>query len=33
VTVKDVGHFELIVPATPAYAQVRAAIREALAAP
>jgi acetyl esterase/lipase len=32
VTVRDAGHFELIVPTTAAYNQVRAAIREALAA-
>jgi acetyl esterase/lipase len=31
VTVKDAGHFELIVPTTPAYGQVREAIRAALA--
>jgi acetyl esterase/lipase len=32
VTVRDAGHFELVVPTSPAYSQVRAAIREALAA-
>jgi acetyl esterase/lipase len=31
VTVKDAGHFELIVPTTPAYGQVREALRAALA--
>jgi acetyl esterase/lipase len=30
VTVADAGHFELIVPTTPAYSQVREAIRAAL---
>jgi acetyl esterase/lipase len=33
VMVRDAGHFELIVPTTPAYIQVREAIRAALAAP
>jgi acetyl esterase/lipase len=33
VTIPDAGHFELIVPTTPAYGQVREAIRAALGAP
>lgn len=33
VTIRDAGHFELIVPTTPAYKQVRSAIHAALAEP
>jgi acetyl esterase/lipase len=33
VTIPDAGHFELIVPTTPAYVQVKEAIRAALAVP